>query len=131
MLGFKKTSLLVTAVAIASLFVGLAGPASAAGADGIWLRPSTGTQVHFYNCGGKLCGKVVGVSDASRKEEIGKMILSGAKKTADNKWEGALTDVGSGKVYSGYISLDGPGALEVKGCVTSFLCQGETWTKVK
>ena len=131
MLGVKKTSLLVTCVAVASFFAGLAGQASAAGADGVWVRPSTGTQAHFYNCGGKLCAKVVGVTDPSRKEEIGKMILSGAKKTADNKWEGALTDVGSGKVYSGYISLDGPGALEVKGCVTSFLCQGETWTKVK
>ena len=39
---------------------------------GLWLRPSTGSQVRFYNCGGKLCGKMVAVTDQARKGEIGK-----------------------------------------------------------
>jgi len=33
-------------------------PAFAAEPYGKWLRPSNGAQVDFYDCGGKLCGKV-------------------------------------------------------------------------
>jgi Uncharacterized protein conserved in bacteria (DUF2147) len=35
---------------------------------GTWLRPSTGTQVRFYDCGGKLCGRISAVKDQARKK---------------------------------------------------------------
>ena len=123
------TSLLVGSFALASL--ALPSAARAAEPYGVWLRPSTGTQVHFYNCGGKLCGKVVGVKDQSRKSEIGKMIMQGATKAGDNKWEGNLMDVSTGKVYSGVATLESESALNLKGCVMGILCQGETWQKIK
>ncbi len=114
------------------LFVlGLAGSASAAEPYGVWLRPSTGSQARFYNCGGKLCAKIVAVKDKSRKSEIGKSILHGAVKSAANTWTGDLTDVGSGKVYSGTVTLESASALSLQGCVARILCQSETWTKVK
>lgn len=105
--------------------------ANAAEPYGVWLRPSTGSQVRFYNCGGKLCGKVVAVKDQSRKKEIGVVIMHGAVKSGANTWKGDLLDAGSGKVYSGVVTLEGPRALNLKGCVAYVLCQGETWTKVK
>jgi uncharacterized protein (DUF2147 family) len=115
----------------ASAFLALASVANAAEPYGVWLRPSTGTQVNFYNCGGKLCGKVVAVKDQSRKGEIGKMIMHGAVKAGDDKWQGDLLDVSTGKTYSGYVTLEGPNALNLKGCVASLFCSGETWTRVK
>jgi len=109
-----------------ALFAGAARAAD----YGVWERPSTGSHVHFYDCGGKLCGKVVAVKDAARKVEIGKFIMHGAAKSGADTWKGDLTDVGSGKVYSGTVTLQGA-SLEVKGCVAALLCQTESWSKVK
>jgi uncharacterized protein (DUF2147 family) len=125
----RINSLLVGTIALASL--ALPNAARAADPYGVWLRSSTGTQVHFYNCGGKLCGKVVGVKEQSRKGEIGKMIMRGAVKSGENTWKGDLTDVSTGKVYSGVVTLESATALNLKGCVMGLLCQGETWQKVK
>jgi uncharacterized protein (DUF2147 family) len=121
----NKTTLLAACV----LF-GFAGAASAAD-YGVWERPSTGSHVHFYDCGGKLCAKVVAVKDQARKGEIGKSILHGAVKSGEGTWKGDLTDAGTGKVYSGTVTLQGAGALSLQGCIGGFLCQSETWTKVK
>ena len=124
----KLKTVLLTGFALALLS---AGSASAAEPYGVWMRPSTGTQVNFYNCGGKLCGKIVAVKDEARKKEIGVVIMKGAAKTGDNKWEGDLLDAGTGKVYAGVATLEGPGALNLKGCVGGLFCSGETWSKVK
>lgn len=126
----KIKSLLVATIALTSL-AGLAGAASAAEPYGVWLRPSTGTQVSFYDCGGKLCAKVVAIKDQTRKSEIGTVIMKGSVKTGANKWEGDLLDAESGKVYSGVVTLESASALSLKGCVAMVLCRGETWTKVK
>ena len=98
---------------------------------GTWVRPSTGTQVNFYNCGGKLCGKIVAVKDQSRKGEIGTVIMNGAGKTADNEWRGDVLNTEDGKTYSGVVTLEGPNALNLKGCALGFICKGETWQRVK
>ncbi len=57
------------------------------------------------------------------------MILNGAAKTGDNKWKGDLLDLESGKTYSGVVTLEGPNALNLKGCVAAVFCRGETWVK--
>jgi uncharacterized protein (DUF2147 family) len=118
-----------------ALAVGLAATfAVGAWADdpfGTWIRPSTGTQVNFYNCGGKLCGKIVAVKDQSRKGEIGTMIMNGAAKSADNEWRGDVLNTEDGKTYSGVVTLEGPNALNLKGCALGFICKGETWQRVK
>ena len=98
---------------------------------GTWLRPSTGTQVNFYNCGGKLCAKIVAVKDQSRKGEIGTVIMNGAAKSSDNEWRGDLLNTEDGKTYSGVVTLEGPNALNLQGCVAAIFCKGETWQRVK
>jgi uncharacterized protein (DUF2147 family) len=98
---------------------------------GTWLRPSTGTQVNFYNCGGKLCAKIVAVKDQSRKGEIGTLIMNGAAKSGGNEWRGDLLNTEDGKTYSGVVTLEGPNALNLKGCVAAIFCKGETWQRVK
>jgi uncharacterized protein (DUF2147 family) len=118
-------SLLVAALAFASF----AGTALAAEPYGNWTRPSTGTQVSFYNCGGKLCGKIIGVKDEARKNTVGTVIMKGAAKSGDNIWKGDLLDVESRKTYSGVVTLQSASALKLEGCVAAVFCRGETWVK--
>lgn len=116
--------------ALSSLFL-LTAAAQAAEPYGTWVRPSTGSQVSFYACGGKLCARVAAVKDEARKKEIGTVIMKGATKSGDNTWKGDLLDVESGKIYSGVVTLESANALNLKGCVAMVLCRGETWQRVK
>jgi uncharacterized protein (DUF2147 family) len=123
---------LVSAIILAVGFaVRLVGGTRADEPFGTWVRPSTGTQVNFYNCGGKLCGKIVAVKDQSRKGEIGTMIMNGAARTSENEWRGDVLNTEDGKTYSGVVTLEGPNALNLKGCALGFICKGETWQRVK
>ncbi len=123
-------SLLITSLVFTPL-IALAGAANAGDPYGIWQRPSTGTQVRFYDCGGKLCGKVVAVREAARKKEIGVMIMTDAPKTGDKKWQGDMRDAGTGTVYSDVVvTLQSAGSLKVRGCVM-MICRAEMWTRVK
>jgi hypothetical protein len=46
-------------------------------------------------------------------------------------WMRPSTDnADNGKIYTGVVTMQGPNALNLKGCV-AFICQGETWTKIK
>ena len=124
--GLRSGLLLAVVLAIASV-----ATARAQEPFGTWVRPSTGTQVNFYNCGGKLCGKIVAVKDQSRKGEIGTVIMNGAARTGDNEWRGDVLNTEDGKTYSGVVTLEGPNALNLKGCALGFICKGETWQRVK
>ena len=123
----RRSSLLIRSVL--TLFA-IALPEIACAFDpyGTWMRPSTGTQVNFYDCGGKLCAKIVAVKDERRKSKIGTVIMTGATKSGDN--QGDLLNADDGKIYTGVVTMQGPNALNLKGCV-AFICQGETWTKIK
>ena len=104
-------------------------PALAAEPYGTWVRPSNGAEVSFFNCGGKLCGKVIGKGSSSAK--VGTMIVGGAPKTGPNEWKGSLLNPDDGKTYSGVITLVGADGLNLKGCALGIFCQGETWRRVK
>ena len=130
MIGMELRSKLIKSIAFLLLWAGSATMASAADPYGIWVRPSSGTQVDFYDCGGKLCGKIVAVKDQRRRSEVGTVIMTGATKSGDNQWKGDLLDTDNGKTYAGVATLRGPNALRLEGCVV-FICQGETWSKVR
>jgi uncharacterized protein (DUF2147 family) len=124
-------SLLVTS-ALGLFVIASAGAANAADPSGNWVRPSTGTQISFYACGGKLCAKIVAVKDETRKSTVGTVIVKGMTKSGDNEWKGDLLNTDDGKIYSGVATLESPTALNLKGCVAGgLICRGETWTKVK
>lgn len=95
------------------------------------MRPSTGAQVKFYPCGGKLCGKIVAVKAASSAREVGTVIVKGAVKTGEAEWKGSLLDTDNGKTYTGVITLVGADGLNLKGCALGIICEGETWRRVK
>lgn len=118
-------------IAAASMLVGISTAAFAADPTGTWVRPSTGTQINFYNCGSKLCARITAVKDQSRKNTIGTVIVKGATKSGDNTWKGDLLNTENGKTYSGVFTLESANAMSLKGCVAMVLCSGETWQRVK
>ena len=121
-----NSSRLALATTLAALFL---SPALAAEPYGTWLRPSNEAEVSFFNCGGKLCGKVIGMGTSSAK--VGTMIVRGAAKTGANEWKGSLLNPEDAKTYSGVITLVGADGLNLKGCALGVFCQGETWRRVK
>ena len=116
------------AVAAAAIAVGAtAALAQANSPFGTWTRPSNGAKVSFYACGSNLCAKVISSPTAGA---AGKVIMAGAQKTGDNAWQGDLLNTEDGKTYTGKVTLDGPKALTLKGCVLGgIICKGETWTR--
>ena len=115
-----SSSLAMAAFAAALIF----SPALAAEPYGTWVRPSNGAQVSFFNCGGKLCGKVISKGTSSAK--VGTMIVGGAAKVGANEWKGNLLNPEDGKTYSGVITLVGVDGLNLKGCALgSFLRGGD------
>lgn len=113
----------------AALLLGATFAAEAASPYGTWVRPSTGTKVNFYDCGGKLCAKIVGVKDASKKGTVGTVIMSGAAKVGEGKWQGDLLNTDNGNTYSGHVTLSG-GGLKLQGCaLAGLVCSGETWQR--
>ncbi|MGA8699130.1 MAG: DUF2147 domain-containing protein [Xanthobacteraceae bacterium] len=100
--------------------IALPGIAYAFDPYGTWMRPSTGTQVSFYDCGGKLCAKIVAVKDERRKSEIGTVIITGATKSTDNQWKGDLLNADDGKIYAGVVTMQGRNALNLKAASRSF-----------
>ena len=104
--------------------------AHAADPFGTWTRPSTGAQLSFYACDGKLCAKVVGVKDQSKKDMVGKVIMTGAAKSGDNVWKGDLLNLEDGNTYSGTVTLVSDSALNLKGCaLAGIICKDETLKK--
>lgn len=119
----------ITTAAVAA-FLALYPVSAIAGEPyGTWLRTSTGTQIEFYDCGGKLCAKVAKVADPAKQSAVGSMVMDGADPTGDNKWKGTL--MSEGKSYSGYVTLIDDGHLKLEGCALGgLLCKSDTLTRV-
>ena len=96
----RHSPLLTKSAALTLFVIALPGIACAFDPYGTWMRPSTGTQVSFYDCGGKLCGKIVAVKDERRKSKIGTVIVIGATKSAENQWKGAAANVYSSSSFN-------------------------------
>ncbi len=102
----------------------------AADATGIWTRPVSGAKIAFYDCGTKLCGKIVGQKDPARRYSVGRIIVTGAVRESQNTWQGDLFNPEDGQTYSGFLTLRSPNALNLKGCVLGgLICKDETLTR--
>jgi uncharacterized protein (DUF2147 family) len=117
--------------AFSSLALAATG-ASAADISGTYVRPSTGTQVEFYDCAGKVCGKIVAVKDKSKEKTVGTIILKGATRSDDKTFKGELLNTEDGKTYNGVLTVVSAKEIRLEGCVLGgIVCKGENWTKVK
>ena len=59
---------------------------------------------------------------------IGLPLFQGMRPSGPNKWSGRIYNADDGNSYASSISVAGPDALKVEGCVGT-LCGGETWTR--
>jgi uncharacterized protein (DUF2147 family) len=101
--------------------------AEAGSVNGNWLR-SNGAHVQAFDCGGGLGLKV---TKSPEPKKVGKTIMCGAKKTAENKWKGTVLNLDDGQSYTGYAVLNG-NSLTLSGCVLGGLvCKDDTWSRIK
>jgi uncharacterized protein (DUF2147 family) len=129
----------------------LAAPAAKAqangGVSGIWLTQAGDAKVRVSKCGGGICGVVVWLRDPinpatgkpqvddknpnpalAKRPMIGLPLFMGMRAAGPNKWSGQIYNADDGKSYVSNVSVSGPNALRVEGCVGA-LCGGETWTR--
>ena len=117
-------------------------PALAAEPTGDWFVEEKVSVIRVEPCGQAMCGVIGWVKTpavdennpdpAKRKQSIvGVQILRNMKPSGANRWEGEIYNPKDGKMYSGNITLTGPNALKIQGCVMGFLCGGETWSRAK
>jgi uncharacterized protein (DUF2147 family) len=141
---------LVAWLAFVLLCMGLAPAVAGGGEDlaGIWLTAAGDAKVRISPCGDGLCGVIVWlkspidpatgkpqIDDKNANKSLAKRLIVGlnifsAMRPAGKKWSGKIYNADDGKTYSSELHLAGIKKLEVRGCMMSFLCGGETWTKV-
>ena len=138
-------------VVIALLLAGVvaAAPAMAGDPAGMWLTQGGKSRVRIANCGGALCGTIIGLkdpkdpatgqaktdknnADASKQSRplIGVPIVLSMKPAGPDKWSGQVYNAEDGKTYSGNIVMQGANALKLEGCALGgLICKGQTWTR--
>jgi uncharacterized protein (DUF2147 family) len=132
-----------------ALLVGVPTARAQAGGDvsGIWLTQAGDAKVRVSKCGGGICGVIIWLrtptdpatgnaqiddknpNPSLRKRPIvGLPLFSGMQPAGPNKWSGQIYNADDGGTYASNISVAGPDALRVEGCVGA-LCGGETWSR--
>ena len=116
-------------------------------ATGVWLTQAGDARVRVNKCGAGICGVVVGlrepINPATGKPQvddknpnpalrnrpmIGLPLFSGMQPTGPNRWSGQIYNADDGSTYVSHVSVAGPNALKVEGCMGA-ICGGETWTR--
>ena len=64
----------------------------------------------------------------ARRPMIGLPLFSGMHSSGPGKWSGEIYNADDGRTYESHVSVTGPDAVRVEGCV-GFICGGETWTR--
>jgi uncharacterized protein (DUF2147 family) len=106
--------------ALSMLLLSIAAPAWASPL-GEWRTADGSATVQVRRCGRAICGS------------IGKApVLNSMRPSGKNVWTGTISDVRSGSIYDGSVSLLGDNSLQVHGCLhASTMCGDQTWTRVK
>ena len=139
---------LIIAIATAFLAAPSARAQGAGEPTGVWLTQAGDARVRVSKCGGGICGVIVGLKQPidpatgkpqvddknpnpalAKRPVIGLPLFSGMRATGPGKWSGQIYNADDGGTYASSISVAGPDALKVEGCVGA-LCGGETWTRV-
>src|SRR6266446_3357187 len=143
-------SKILASAAFAILGLAAVTPASAGDPRGNWVTESGRAKVAIVNCGGALCGNIVGLkepndpatgkpktdtnnSDAAKRVRpmIGVQIVIDMKPdTIADKWKGQVYNAEDGKTYSGSITLVNATTLNLQGCALGgLICKTQTWTR--
>ena len=143
-------ALLWVSIAAPVATVNAVTPVFAADPMGSWYTADNDSQVRITNCAGALCGNLTWLktpidpatgqpkldknnADASKQSRplLGVPIVLGMKPSGPNVWSGDVYNASDGKTYSGSFTMTGDNTADLKGCVMSFLCKTQTWTRTK
>jgi uncharacterized protein (DUF2147 family) len=122
-------------------------PAHAEDPAGIWLTAEKDAKIQIAKCGAAYCGTIVWLAqpidpdtskpsldkqnpDPSKRKRpiMGLPILTGMNPSGPNRWSGPIYNADDGNKYDGHLSVAGPNALKVEGCLFN-VCQAQTWTR--
>jgi uncharacterized protein (DUF2147 family) len=110
---------------------------------GEWRVANGLANIRIDDCDGALWGiisweKEPGGKDSNNpnpaernRPTLGIHILLNMKPTKPGLWQGEVYNAENGKTYDSKISLASADVLRIEGCILSFLCGGENWTRVK
>jgi uncharacterized protein (DUF2147 family) len=119
-------------------------------AVGFWVTPDHGAVVQVSQCGGALCGMIVGVRTDHKPGEMPRdthnpdpakrdrptcgMMMMGSLVPAKGgavKWDGGwVYDPESGNTYKGAMQLEGADTLNLRGYLgISLFGRTQTWTR--
>src|SRR5690349_8496017 len=113
--------------------------------DGVWLTQAGDAKIRISQCGAALCGHIVWLKTPidpdtgkpqvddknpnhvlAKRPIIGINIFAPMNPVASKKWSGRIYNADNGKTYASELHLASAKKLEVRGCVLSVLCGGET-----
>lgn len=116
---------------------------------GTWTNEEKEARFQIYNCGEKLCGKIIWLKeplengkpkvdkknpDAQLRDRptLGMVFMKNFSFEGDNKWDnGTIYDPKSGKTYSCYMKILNKDKMEVKGYIgISLVGRSQIWTRV-
>jgi uncharacterized protein (DUF2147 family) len=127
---------LLAAVAAAPCYAQATDP------TGVYLSQSGNTRVRIARCGSGYCGTIVSVQgewkDVNNPDPalrnrslVGVEMISDVRPAGDG-FEGTLYNYKDGKRYTGKVTVVGPKAMQLSGCVLGgLICRSEVWTKVQ
>lgn len=143
----KRITWLVVVAIYAALNSAVAG-----GSDdvaGVWLTQAGDAKIRISQCGARLCGHIVWlktpidpatgkpqIDDRNPSRSLAKRLIIGVDIFAamnpvePKKWTGRIYNADNGRTYASELHLSSAKKLDVRGCVLSVLCGGETWTRV-
>lgn len=138
----RRIVLIAAAAVLASLAPEPTLAQTADDAFGVWRNPENGSHIEMYDCGGSLCARIVKVQDGQKTDDknpdiatrsrpiIGLLIISGAKKSGPNTWQGTVYNRADGGTYAATLTVKSRAALDLKGCAAAVYCKTITWTRV-
>ncbi|MGH1349742.1 MAG: DUF2147 domain-containing protein [Methyloligellaceae bacterium] len=94
---------------------------------GVWVR-NNGVHIKVYKCKDGLGMTIV---KATKKENTGRNIMCGAKKTSSGKWDGKILNVADNRTYKGTVTIN-RNILTLEGCVFGgLICKTDKWKRLK
>ena len=105
---------------------------------GVWRNPDRSVLVRIDQCGGEICGVVVGANaeaiadarDGGYPQLIGMTLLYGYHATSPVHWVGRVLVPDLGHIFSSHIDLIDPRHARIAGCLfRQHLCQTQVWER--
>lgn len=146
---------MTTRTAALALLTGLAlaasGPSTAAtpagSPAGVWLTPEDRGQVQLFDCGDRLCGRIVtsdqlranpDLKDANnrnpalRDRPLKALTLIRDFSGGPRVWKGgSIYRPQDGGTYKGTLEMIDANTLKMTGCVAAPLCKTQVWKRVR